>query len=204
MPIPQHVSFTVAHLPTTEFGHRAPLWWGVMLAIFIEGTLLALLLTTLLYLRMQEATWPPWRWSAPETTYGTIATLLLLASAWPMFRVEVNARRLNQKAARKQLIIFFAVCVAILPVRVLEFYGLQVKWDSNAYGSITWALLAFHTLHLVSSIAETGIIAAYTFLRPLDKKHALDLEVTALYWYFVVGGWIPIYVLLYLGPHFLN
>lgn len=204
MPIPQHVSYTVAHLPTTEYGHRAPLWWGVLLAIAIEATVFALTLSTLLYLRMQEATWPPWRWSAPDTTYGTISTVLILLSAWPIYRVDVEARRLEQVKVKRLLAVFFVITAVILPVRVLEFYGLQVKWDSNAYGSIVWATLALHTLHLLTSIAETGIIAAYVFLRPLDKKHALDLHVTALYWYFVVASWVPVYVLLYRGPHFLN
>jgi cytochrome c oxidase subunit III len=204
MPIPQHVSFTVAHLPTTEYGHRAPLWWGVLLAITIEATVFALTLSTLLYLRMQEATWPPWRWPAPETTYGTIGTVLILISAWPMYRVDVEARRLEQSKVKRLLVTFFLVTILLLPVRALEFYGLQVKWDSNAYGSIVWATLALHTLHLLTSIAETGIMATYVFLRPLDSKHALDLELTALYWYFVVASWIPVYILLYLGPHFLN
>ena len=204
MPIPQHINFTVAHLPATQYGNRAPLWWGVILAVAIEGTLLVLLLVTCLYLRMQEAAWPPSGWSEPATPYGSIATILLLVSAYPIFRVDVEARQLNGAQVRRNLVVFFAFCAALLPVRVLEFYGLQVKWDSNAYGSITWAFLAFHTLHFVTSAVETGIIAAYVFLRGLDPKHALDLHVTAVYWYFVVASWIPLYLLLYLGPHFLN
>jgi heme/copper-type cytochrome/quinol oxidase subunit 3 len=204
MPIPQHVSFTVAHLPTTEYKHHSPLWWGVVLAIAIEATVLALLLSSLLYLRLQEATWPPWGWSAPETTYGTLSTALILLSAVPMYRVDVDARLMREAKVKWMLIAFFVVCALILPVRALEFYGLQVKWDSNAYGSILWATLAYHTLHMVVSVVETGIMAAYIFLRPLDRKHALDLHVSALYWYFIVGSWIPVYLLLYLGPHLLN
>ena len=48
------------------------------------------------------------------------------------------------------------------------------------------------------------MLTVYVFIRPLDERHALDLEVTALYWYFVVGSWIPTAILLYLGPHILN
>ena len=46
----------VSHLPTSAFGHKEPLWWGVMLAIAIESTAFALAWATYLYLRMQEAT----------------------------------------------------------------------------------------------------------------------------------------------------
>jgi len=61
-----------------------------------------------------------------------------------------------------------------------------------------------HTVHFVTSVAETGIIAAYVFLRPLDEKHALDLHVGAVYWYFVVGSFVPVYILIYLGPYLLT
>src|SRR5687767_6499615 len=116
MPIPQHVSFTVAHLPTTEYKHHAPLWWGVLLTIAIEATVLALLLSSLLYLRLQEATWPPWRWWAPEITYGTISTFVLLLSVWPMYRIDVDGRLLDQPKVKRMLLLFFAICAVILPV----------------------------------------------------------------------------------------
>ena len=64
---------------------------------------------------------------------------------------------------------------------------MQVKWDSNAYGSVVWAMLTLHTVHIVTSVAEASILAAYLFVRPLDLKRVLDVEVTAVYWYFVVG-----------------
>jgi heme/copper-type cytochrome/quinol oxidase subunit 3 len=204
MPIPQHVAFTVAHLPTTEFKHRAPLWWAVVLTIGIEGTVMALLLATLLYLRLHEATWPPWGWSAPKTLYGTITTVVILLSAWPMRRIDVEARRLDHRKVNRMLVLFFAISAALLVSRSVEFLGLQVKWDSNAYGSIVWGTLAYHTLHILATVVETGIMAAYVFTHDLDKKHALDLHVTAVYWYFVVLSWIPCYVLLYFGPYLLD
>jgi cytochrome c oxidase subunit III len=204
MEVPTTPAIDVSHLPNFAFGHKEPLWWGVMLAIAIESTAFALAWSTYLYLRMQEATWPPWRWSAPDVVVGSVSTAVILATWLPMFLASKAAKQINQGRVRLMLAIFFAVSAVACAVRVWEYTVLQVKWDSNAYGSIVWALLTLHTLHLVTSIAETGMIGTYTFLRPLDEKHALDIEVTALYWYFVVGSWIPNFVLLYLGPHILN
>jgi heme/copper-type cytochrome/quinol oxidase subunit 3 len=204
MPIAQRTALDVAHLPSHAFGHKAPLWWGVMLAVTIESTVFVLLWACLLYLRMQEATWPPWGWSAPKTLYGTVSLVLILISAWPMYRIQVAARVLDKSTVLRMLSLFFMLSLAYVPVRYLEFVGLQVKWDSNAYGSIVWALLTLHTVHFATSVAETGMIAAYVFTHPLDPKHGLDLEVTALYWYFVVLSFVPNYVLLYLGPYLLN
>ncbi len=204
MTIQENPAIDVSHLPTTQFGHHEPLWWGVLLAVVIETTGFALVWSTYLYLRMQEATWPPWRWSAPDVLIGSISTVVILATALPMMLIAKAAKRLEEERVRRLIILFFGVCAIACAVRVWEFIGLQVKWDSNAYGSIVWAMLTLHTVHLVTSIAEAGILAMYVFIRPLDERHAVDWEVTALYWYFVVGSWIPNAVLLYLGPHILN
>jgi cytochrome c oxidase subunit III len=204
MEIRTNPAIDVSHLPIVNFGHKEPLWWGVMLAIVIESTAFALAWSTYLYLRMQEATWPPWRWSAPDVLVGSISTIAMLATWFPMYRMSQAARKMDQPRIRKLLVIFFAISSIACGTRVWEYMALQVKWDSNAYGSIVWALLTIHTVHLVSSIAENGILGAYLFLRPMDPRHALDVEVSGLYWYFVVLSWIPNYILLYLGPHILN
>src|SRR4051812_1190182 len=175
MEIRQSPALGVSHLPTSSFGVREPLWWGIMLAIAIETTGFALVWSTYLYLRMQEATWPPWRWGAPDVLIGMYATVAILASAVPMLAIQKGAYAMDLPRVRRMLVIFFAVSFVCCGIRYWEFIGLQVKWDSNAYGSTVWAMLVLHTTHLITSILETGILAAYLFMRPLDPKHALDL-----------------------------
>src|SRR5688572_17382945 len=171
------LAMSVAHLPQTLYGYKAPLWWGILGALAVDSTVFVLMFASLFYLRMQEATWPPWGWSAPKTIYGTVSLIILILTAWPQYRIDVDARRLDRPSVIKMLVVFFVICAAALVARTYEFIGLQVKWDSNAYGSITWGLLTLHTVHLVTSVAETGMVAAYVFVRPLDERHALDLHV---------------------------
>lgn len=194
----------VSHLPHVSFGHREPLWWGVVLAIVIEATGFALVWATFLYLRMQEATWPPWRWAPPNLTAGLVSTAIIAASAFPMRIVEKAAKSFDRAKVRFWLVVFFGVALLACGVRVWEFVVVGVKWDSNAYGSAVWAMLVLHTVHILTSIADIGLAAAYVFIEDLDDHRALDLEVNGLYWYFVVGSWIPTFTLLYLGPHLLN
>ena len=40
--------------------------------------------------------------------------------------------------------------LVLIAVRGFEFAALNVQWDTNAYGSIVWALLALHTTHIVT------------------------------------------------------
>lgn len=204
MAIRESVALDVSHLPTCAFGHRDPLWWGIILAIAIETTAFAIGWATYLYLRMQEATWPPWGWSTPNLLIGALSTIAILASGVPMYLLDKESKRMDVRRVRFLLIVFYAISLVVCAVRVWEFIALQVKWDSNAYGSIVWALLTLHTVHVVTSMAEGLTLAVYVFLRPLGDRHALDLEVTAVYWYFVVASWIPNAILIYLGPHILN
>ena len=197
-------ALSVAHLPTTLYKNKAPLWWGIVLALIVESTAFVLLFASLFYLRLQEATWPPWGWSAPQITYGTVNLFLILLTAWPQRRIDIDARRLDRSSVVRMLVVFFVASAVVLVFRWFEFVGLQVKWDSNAYGSIVWAILTIHSVHFVTSLAETALVAVYVFRRPLDEKHALDLHVGAVYWYFVVGSFVPVYILIYLGPYLLN
>jgi cytochrome c oxidase subunit 3 len=41
------------------------------------------------------------------------------------------------------------------------------------------------------------------FTAPLDANRFVDASENALYWYFVVFTWLPIYGLLYITPRFI-
>jgi len=41
---------------------------------------------------------------------------------------------------------------------------------------------------------------AWAVVHSLDKKHARDVRVNAVYWYWVVGIWVPLFCIIYVGP----
>jgi cytochrome c oxidase subunit I+III len=90
--------------------------------------------------------------------------------------------------------------VAVVVARCFEYPAVHTKWDTHAYGSVVWTLLGMHTVHLLASTLETIVLTVYSFARPMDAKHRLDLNVNALYWYFVVGTWVPSFAILYFTP----
>ena len=72
----------VSALPTYAYGHRSLMWWSTMVLVLIEGTAFAIALVTYFYLRGLADRWPPLG-SPPALIYGTINTLIMLASAIP-------------------------------------------------------------------------------------------------------------------------
>ena len=77
----------------------------------------------------------------------------------------------------------------------------NVRWDSNAYGSIVWILLGLHTTHLMTDLGDTIVLAVLMFTRHGHNKRRFgDVQDNALYWNFVVLTWLPIYACIYWVP----
>ena len=38
----------------------------------------------------------------------------------------------------------------------------------------------------------------------LAPKHRFDVEVNSMYWYFVIGSWVVLYVVIYLSPDLMK
>ncbi len=119
-----------------------------------------------------------------------------------MVWVDKSARRAAKRAVQIGLLICLLLNLGSITLRVLEFFSIHVRWNSNAYGSAVWAILISHHIHLIVETLEVFMLTFYVFNRKLDAKHRLDLTVLAVYWYWVAIVWIPLYAIVYIGPRF--
>jgi cytochrome c oxidase subunit 3 len=196
---PQRIVEDVSALPTYAFGVRMTTWWGTLGFCAIEGMGFALAIATYLYLVHVNPQWPLAD-SAPNHWPGTAVLVILLASLWPNLLAERHAREENLAAVRRDLVIMSAVGLVLVGIRFYEFTQLNVRWDQNAYGSITWFLLALHATHIITDVGDTLVLTALMFTRHGRGKRFADVEDNAFYWYFVVGTWVPMYLLIYWVP----
>jgi heme/copper-type cytochrome/quinol oxidase subunit 3 len=192
----------VSRLPTFAFSHRSSMWWGLMAMLAVESTMFALLIASYLYLRWREPQWPPGV-LPPELLWGTVSTVLLMASLVPAELGKKAAVRLDLIGVRVWLIVCALFGVVFLVVRAAEFTALNVYWDTNAYGSIVWFLMAMHTAHTATDLFDTGVLTLLMFKGSVEGKRYADVAENQLYWYFVVLSWIPVYAIVYLAPHVL-
>lgn len=197
---PARGDIDVAALPTVGMGSRSITWWGTLGFMVIEGTTLAICAMSYLYLRRNFATWPPSGLPQPALTVATVDIVLYLASLAPMIMVQRAACRLDLARVRLGLVAGCVAIAAFLLFRALEFAALRVQWDSSAYGSIAWAILGFHATLLVVEAAEVVGMTAIVFRKTATTKTFADAEDVAFYWYFLVGSWVPLYVLVFLLP----
>jgi cytochrome c oxidase subunit 3 len=197
-------SLDVSGLPTIAFGPRAPLWWGVVGLLAIEGTALAMLGAAYLYVRRNVVDWPPAGTGLPALGAATGELLVLLVSLVPMILVDRAARREQYLPVTAGLAAMTAFGLASLGLRALQFAGaLGTRWDTDVYGSIVWLLLGMHAAHVITSTVENALVLAVLLVGPVEGKNYVDAHVNALFWYFVVGTWAVVYALVYLAPRWL-
>jgi len=189
----------VRTLPTFAFGQGSLMWWSTMGLMLIEGTVFAIGVMMYFYLRGVSAAWPIDA-AAPALRWGTLNTVILLVSLWPNELARRAAGRQDRAATRIWLSVCVLISLIFLVVRAFEFSTLNVSWDANAYGSVVWLLLGLHTTHLITDTIDTSVLAVLLFTGPFEEKRYVDVCENALYWYFVVASWLPIYAVIYLAP----
>jgi heme/copper-type cytochrome/quinol oxidase subunit 3 len=189
----------VAHLPDFAFGDRSPLRWGMLGMIAIEGAAFALLAVAYIYLRTRVPNWPPAA-APPALLWGTLNLVLMLLAAVPNEITKRAANRMDGRRAMWWLAVCIVWALGLCAIRALEFTALNVWWDTNAYGSIVWTLLGYHTAHLITDVADSIVLFWFAGRRPLDGRRLVDISENAVYWYFVIAAWIPVYLLLYVAP----
>jgi heme/copper-type cytochrome/quinol oxidase subunit 3 len=190
----------VRHLPPGAFGTRSLMWWGTMGIVLIEGTVFALAIAAYFYVGNRRPDWPPDGVAPPDLFWGGVNTLVLLASLIPNELAKRAADRVNLNAVRWWLCVCLAFGVAFNVFRAFEFAHLNVWWDRDSYGSLVWLLLGLHTTHIVTDLLDTGVLTLLMFVGPIEEHRFVDVEENAVYWYFVVLAWLPIYGVIYWAP----
>jgi heme/copper-type cytochrome/quinol oxidase subunit 3 len=195
------VALDVSTLPRIVFGNKGLVWWGTTGLVVIESSAFAMLLVIYYYLRGRVPEWPPAY--APALRWGTTSLVVFLLSIIPNYLTKKAAERFDLPRVRLWLTISTLFALGAMIPRYYEFGALNVRWDTNAYGSIVWVLIGTHTMHLVTDWYDTFVINIIAFTGPVDGKRFIDFSDNAMYWFFVVFSWIPIYVTVYLAPYFL-
>jgi len=193
----------VSMLAPGAFGHRSLMWWGTFGLVVIEGTAFALAIGAYFFLRTRVPAWPPDGIAPPDLKWGTLNTLILLVSCIPNQLARSAAERVDLSQVRLWLAAAIAVGIGFNLVRVYEFKALNVMWNTDAYGSIVWLLLGMHTVHILTDVADTLVLAALMFIGPIEEKRFVDVEENSVYWYFVVAAWLPIYGVIYWAPRLI-
>jgi cytochrome c oxidase subunit III len=190
----------VSGLPQNAFGAGSITWWGMMGLILAEGITLILLAASYLYIRHNFYSWPPEPAPLPRLGIATVSLLLYLVSVVPAWMAARRARAHDRRGVLIALIVQAALGVVCMVLRYFETRALGIRWDTNAYGSVAWAVLVGHALVAVTDVIDTiGLATLFWRVEP-EERHYVDTTENSIFWYFIVASWVPLYVLVFLYP----
>jgi len=190
----------VSQLPTVVFGSRSLMWWATLGFMVIEGWTLALLVASYFYVRQNFQAWPPLRTPYPSLTIPTINLALMLISIAPAWLAAQAAKRLDKPGVKRWLVVSSIFAVAVNVLRWWELWALNTRWDTNVYGTAAWTIVGFHYSLLLLDGVDTLGLTLFWFIRPMPASSFSDTNDNSFYWYFTVGIWIPVYLVVYVGP----
>ena len=193
----------VSGLPDSAFGLRSIIFWGIVGFMVVEGTAFLLACGAYLYLRVYSASWPPEPFAPPSLLWGTLFTVVMLASEIPNRWLARKAQDRQEGPVKLGLLIITAAGVVLVGIRFLEFTSLNVRWDQNAYGSVTWLLMLLHAVHVITDLGDSIVLGVFLFTHEVRDQEFSDVNDNCAYWTFVVWTWVPIYLLVYWAPRLL-
>lgn len=194
----------VSQLPDLAFGPADLMWWGTLSFVVIEGWTLVLCAVAYLYLTQNYNAWPPVGTPRPSLVMPTIALAVMLASLPLVSAVQRAARRFELGRVKRGLAVLAVLNLVFVLLRCWELLrSLNVKWDTNAYGSAQWLILVMHGTLLLVEFVEVAGTALVFWVAPAEDKHFSDASDVGFYWKFMVVAWVPLYVLCFWLPRWL-
>jgi cytochrome c oxidase subunit 3 len=193
------VARNLSELPAAGFRTHGLWFWATLGFMVIEGAGFALALAAYIYLMNGARQWPL-DGRAPDLLWGTAQTLVMVGSLIPTVILSRAARRREVGPTQVWAAVLFVLNTLVLVIRGFEFAHLNARWDYDAYGSIVWALMWLHTVHLVTDFVGTAALTVILFVKSIDTERFSDVDDDCVYWGFVVAFWLPIYLLIYWAP----
>lgn len=145
--------------------------------------------------------WPP----ADQPRLPVITTLfntvVLLCSGWFMYRASLPQRNNSKAEAASStplaitigLGVFFVVFQGYEWVQLIQF-GLTIQ--SSTYGAFFYLIVGIHALHVIAALV--ALLYVYVRLKQ-GRLTSGTFGAAKIFWYFVVGLWPVLYILVYLN-----
>ena len=194
----------VSGLRPYDISAKAPLWWGQLLLVFIEGSMFLMLIAMYFYIRISVDVWPPPGTQLPHLSWETWGLVPLLLSGVGSYWASEGAKK-NDRS--KMLIGMGANLVlggAFMATRFIGYRTLNFNWATDIHGSIFFAILFLHTLDAVADLGATAMLFVIILTGKYGQKQRLGVHVDSVVWYFIIAIWIPLYVTIYWGPHLVG
>lgn len=194
----------VSHLPPYSVSDQSPVWWGQVLLAAIEGMMFLIVIAAYLYVRLRMDVWPPPGDQFPHVLLPTLALVPLLLSCVGSYWAGEGAKKNSRTAMIGGMVLNLFLVAVFFTMRVVEWHSFNFNYKSDAFGTYVWTFLALHSFDVIADTIYTAVLLVIVLLGRDGPKQRIGIHVDSVVWYFLVAIWIPIYVIVYWGPRFLE
>jgi cytochrome c oxidase subunit 3/cytochrome o ubiquinol oxidase subunit 3 len=134
-------------------------------------------------------------------TLPIFATICLLSSSITVHFAVSAARTAKQGLCSLWLAATLLLGGIFLGGTALEWHhliyidGLTIR--TNLFGTTFYSLVGLHATHVIVGLFMLAIALVFSSRRPAAEKDAERLNVLSLYWHFVDGVWVVVFLVVY-------
>lgn len=128
-------------------------------------------------------------------------TVCLLSSSITVHLAVSALRKAKQRACTVWLAGTVLLGSIFLASTAREWYhlihddGLTIQ--TNLFGTTYYSLVGLHASHVVVGLLMLSLTLAFSSLGLLRQEHSEKLETLSLYWHFVDGVWVVVFLVVY-------
>lgn len=130
-----------------------------------------------------------------------LGTVCLLSSSFTVHAAVSGLRKNNVRnctlwlAATVLLGALFLMTTAREWYRLIVDFGLTIR--TNLFGTTFYSLVGLHATHVVIGMIMLTVALSLSLSGRVGREHAERLEVLSLYWHFVDGVWVVVFLVVY-------
>jgi cytochrome c oxidase subunit III len=169
------------------------LWLIIVSIIMMFGAF-----TSAYLVRMEEGNWMAF--DLPNILI--VNTVLLVLSSVSMQWAYLSAKKDNLQSLKLSLILTFLLGLGFV-IGQWEAWSQLVSnkvffggITSNPSGSFMYVLTGVHGFHLITGLLFLAVVIVSAFRYKVHSKNMLRLELCTIYWHFLGGLWIYLYLFL--------
>ena len=173
---------------------------GMLVFLGAEAMFFAGLVSAYMVLRAGSEVWPPLDQPRLPVVVTAVNTVVLLCSGYTMWRARRTARQGLRPALTRWLVATAGLGGIFLAVQGSEWirlvsYGLVVS--SGIYGATFYTLIGCHGLHVLGGLVVLLFVLRGATRGRYTARNHTPVIVCQFYWFFVVGVWPILYLLVY-------
>jgi cytochrome c oxidase subunit 3/cytochrome o ubiquinol oxidase subunit 3 len=130
-----------------------------------------------------------------------LGTICLLSSSFTVHAAVSGLRKNNVRSCTLWLAATVLLGAIFLMGTAREWYHLIVDFGltirTNLFGTTFYSLVGLHATHVVIGMIMLTVALALSLSGRVEQEHAERLEVLSLYWHFVDGVWVVVFLVVY-------